>query len=104
MWSAHDEAHHHQRRYTARMLRGVLAEGGFVLRHMSHFNSLLFPAIAAARLAGRLVGREGGDDAMPPRPLNRLLEAIFAAERHVAVRSSLPFGVSLLAVAEPTIR
>ena len=101
LWSAHDVAHHHQRRYTASALRKVLAGNGFRLRHISHFNSILFPAIVGARAVGRLTGREGGDDAMPPAPLNGLLSGLFAAERHWVVRASLPFGVSLLAVAEP---
>ncbi|MBV9842903.1 MAG: class I SAM-dependent methyltransferase [Sphingomonadaceae bacterium] len=104
MWSAHDLAHHHQRRYTARTLRSALTANGFRIAHLSHFNTILYPVIAAARMLGKLMGREGGDDAMPPAPVNRLLGAVFGAERHVAVRGSLPFGVSLLAVAEPTIR
>ncbi len=105
LWSAHDIAHHHQRRYTARALRRALADGGFTLRHMSHFNCLLMPVIVAVRALNRLLGRTGGDDhGMPPSIVNRALTAVFAAERHVAVRGSLPFGVSLLAVAEPTIR
>ncbi len=101
LWSAHDVAHHHQRRYTARALKTVLAGNGFRLLHMSHFNSILFPAIVGARALGKITGREGGDDAMPPAPLNSLLSGLFAAERHWVVRGSLPFGVSLLAVAEP---
>jgi hypothetical protein len=32
-------------------------------------------------------------------PLDPLLERVFASERHVVRRGSLPFGVSLLAVA-----
>ena len=101
LWSAHDVAHHHQRRYTAATLRAVIGGNGFRLRHMSHFNSILFPAIVGARAVGKLTGREGGDDAMPPKPLNTLLGGLFAAERHWVTRASLPFGVSLLAVAEP---
>lgn len=102
LWSAHDVAHHHQRRYTARALSRTLADGGFRLRHISHFNSALMPAIVAARAVGKITGREGGDDAMPPPAVNRLLQAIFAAERHLVTRLSVPFGVSLLAVAEPS--
>jgi 2-polyprenyl-3-methyl-5-hydroxy-6-metoxy-1,4-benzoquinol methylase len=101
LWSAHDVAHHHKRRYTAPALRAVLKAGGFRLRHMSHFNSLLFPLIAAARGVGKITRREGGDDSMPPAPINMLLEGLFASERHWVTRRSLPFGVSLLAVAEP---
>jgi SAM-dependent methyltransferase len=101
LWSAHDVAHHHQRRYTASALKKVLADNGFHVRHMSHFNSILFPAIVGARALGKITGRDGGDDAMPPAALNSLLSRLFAAERHWVVRGALPFGVSLLAVAEP---
>jgi SAM-dependent methyltransferase len=102
MWSAHDVAHHHKRRYTARSLRGVLAGAGFRVRHLSHFNTLLFPLIAGVRLLHKLTGREGGDDALPPPPVNRALAALFGAERHLVARASAPFGVSLLAIAEPS--
>ena len=101
LWSAHDLAHHHKRRYTAATLRAAFAAGGLRVRHMSHFNTLLYPLVAAARIVGRIIGREGSDDAMPPAPLNGLLEHVFAAERHWVTWGSLPFGVSLLAVVEP---
>ena len=101
LWSAHDVAHHHKRRYTARTLHDTLFDGGFKVRHMSHFNSLLYPLVAAARVAARITGRGGGDDAMPPGPVNAVLGRVFAAERYWVARRRLPFGVSLLAVAEP---
>ncbi|SMF67151.1 class I SAM-dependent methyltransferase [Allosphingosinicella indica] len=104
MWSAHDVAHHHQRRYTAAGLEKVFRAAGYRTAYRSHFNTLLFPLIAAARLAGKLTKREGGDDAIPPKPLNGLLKTIFGAERHAIGRASLPFGVSLALVAVPTTR
>lgn len=104
MWSAHDVAHHHQRRYTARTLRETVEAGGFRLIRQSHFNTLLFPLIAAVRLAGRLRGREGGDDAMPGRAVNGVLARVFGAERYLMGAVPLPFGVSLAAVAEPSTR
>lgn len=104
LWSAHDVAHHHQRRYTARTLTDVFTRAGLRLRHRTYFNSVLFPLIVAARAVGKLSGREGGDDAMPPRTLNRLLTSLFGAERYWVAGRSLPFGVSLAAVAEPTTR
>ena len=102
LWSAHDVEHHHKRRYTKRTLHDALFDGGFHVRHMSHFNTLLYPVIAAARIAGRITGHKGGDDAMPTVGFNALLAHVFAAERYWVTRASLPFGVSLLAVAEPT--
>jgi SAM-dependent methyltransferase len=100
LWSAHDIAHHHQRRYTAKSLRAVFEGTGFRVRHLTHFNTLLFPPIVAARAIGRLTGHEGGDDAMPSRPVNALLRGLFASERYWVGRGSLPFGVSLGIVAE----
>lgn len=101
LWSAHDAAHHHQRRYTAGALVTLLEANGYRIVHRTHFNTLLFPVIVAARGLGKLLRREGGDDAMPPRLVNRILTATFGAERHWVARPGLPFGVSLGVVAEP---
>lgn len=104
LWSAHDVAHHHHRRYTARRLERLFRAAGFRIRYRTYFNTLLFPLIAGARLLGKLAGREGGDDAMPPAPLNGLLQGLFGLERHILGRASLPFGVSLALEAEPARR
>jgi SAM-dependent methyltransferase len=102
LWSGHDVAHHHQRRYTARTLEAVVSAAGYRRLHRAAFNTLLLPAIVGIRLMNRLLGREGGNgDRIPPEPLNRLLAALFGAERHAAVRGLLPAGVSLALVAEP---
>ena len=100
LWSAHDVAHHHQRRYTPAQLRSVVERSGFRIRHQSHFNTLLLPLIVAARTIGKIRGKEGGDDAMPPAPVNALLRMLFGAERFVVPRIGVPFGVSLAVVAE----
>jgi SAM-dependent methyltransferase len=104
LWSPHDVAHHHQRRYTARTLRDIFNAAGFRVRYMTHFNSLLLPLVVAARAVGKLTGREGGDDAMPGATVNHVLQATFAAERHWVGKHPLRFGVSLAAVAELATR
>lgn len=98
MWSAHDVAHHHHRRYAKRDLAHLAAKSGFAVDLLSPFNSLLFPAIAAARIAGKASGRESADDAMPPAPVNGILKAVFSAEAALIGRVPMPFGVSLVAV------
>lgn len=98
MWSAHDAAHHHHRRYTRRELRQVATNAGFRIDLLSPFNTLLFPPIAAARLAGKLLGRESADDSIPPGPINGLLRGIFELEAPLVGRVPLPFGVSLVAI------
>lgn len=98
MWSAHDLAHHHKRRYSKRALRRTAEAAGLEVEKIGYFNSLLFPLAAAARLAGRIAGRTEGDDKIPPAPLNALFRGIFGLERHLIGRVSLPAGVSLFAL------
>lgn len=98
MWSAHDLAHHHHRRYTQKSLNGVIARAGLKVDLMSHFNSLLFPVAAAARMIGKLVGKTTSDDQMPAAPVNALLTGIFGLERALIGRVPLPAGVSIVAI------
>ena len=98
MWSAHDAAHHHKRRYSRRTLEAVIRAAGLEAKRIGYFNSLLFPVAAAARLAGRLAGKRSSDDKLPPAPLNRLLQGIFGLERHLVGRVPLPAGISLFAL------
>lgn len=102
MWSAHDVAHHHKRRYSRGSLREVAEAAGLRAERIGYFNSLLFPVAAAARILGRLTGRQSSDDKLPPRPLNQMLRSIFGLERHLIGRVPLPAGVSLFAVLAPS--
>jgi SAM-dependent methyltransferase len=99
LWSGHDVALGHRRRYTARALRAIVARAGFGVEHVGYFNTLLFPAIAGVRLGKRLVGAGGHDLHRPSAPVNGALERLFALERHVVLWPGLPFGSSVLAVA-----
>jgi SAM-dependent methyltransferase len=99
MWSAHDVVNHHKRRYTKKGFRSVVEAAGLKLELLSYFNSLLFPLAAAARLAGRVAGKEDGDDRLPPAPLNKTLEFLFGLERYAIGRVPFPPGVSLVAIA-----
>lgn len=102
LWSGHDERHNHLRRYTrTTLLRLVQSVPGAKVELLSYMNATLFPVACVSRLASRLLG-SGGKTAelkVPPAPLNGLLEATFAGERHWLSRGlSLPFGLSLVAV------
>lgn len=100
MWSDHDAAHHHKRRYALAPYRRLFEQAGLKVRRASHFNSVLFPPIAAVRLAKNVMGRTGGDEAMPPAPLNAVLKGLFGLERTLLRIGDLPFGVSILLIAE----
>lgn len=101
MWSAHDVEHHHFRRYTAKALGQALTDAGFRIVHRSHYNTLLYPLIAVARLVGKITGKAGGDDAMPPRWINTMLTRIFRSEARWVPWLNSPVGVSLAVIAEP---
>ena len=98
MWSAHDVAHHHFRRYTRAGLARLFEQAGFEVQLLSHFNSLLYPPIAAARLIGKARGKDSADDALPGAKVNAMLNAVFRLEARLIGRVPMPFGVSLVAV------
>ena len=99
MWSAHDVVNHHKRRYSKRSLKRLIEDSPLRLESVGYLNSLLFPAAVAERLASKARGKEDIDVALPNAPLNRALERVFAAERHLIGRVPMPPGLSLYAVA-----
>ena len=101
MWSAHDVVNHHHRRYSKASLAKAIRAAGMEPTRFGYFNSLLFPLAAAARIAGRMTGRDDSDDSPPPAPVNRLFEAIFRLERHLVGRVPMTPGVSILTLAVP---
>lgn len=101
MWSGHDVANHHKRRYTRAALRQVLDDAGMKVELLSSFNSLLFPLAVVNRAIGRLRGSTESEDLPPPAPVNALFQSIFAAERFLVGRMPMPPGLSLVAVASP---
>jgi 2-polyprenyl-3-methyl-5-hydroxy-6-metoxy-1,4-benzoquinol methylase len=87
-----------KRRYTRESLANLAQMAGLKVERIGYFNSLLFPAIAAARLLGKLTGGDNESDAKTPsRLVNSVLQNIFQSERHVLRRRLFPFGTSVLA-------
>jgi hypothetical protein len=104
LWSAHDEALGHRRRYTPRALRQAIEDAGFSVERMTYTNAAIFPAAAAVRLLGRRRRPPvaSGVDMFPlPQPLNRLMIALYRLEARLLRHVRLPVGVSLLCVARP---
>ena len=101
LWSQHDKDAHHFRRYTKTELEKKLIETGFNITFSSYFNSILFPVIFIIRaIKNKLQSIESGDLQMPCSILNRILLIIFSMESKVIPTFPLPFGVSIIAIAE----
>lgn len=98
LWSHHDVAHHHFRRYTRASLRKVVEGAGLRVTSTGYFNTLLFPAAVAQRTVQKITGSQSPADAIPAPWLNSTLGAIFRAERHFIGSVPMPFGLSLYAV------
>lgn len=89
LWSAHDEAVHHVRRYDREGLTSVLVEAGLVIDRLWSWNVLLRVVVAWRRRTST------GSDLEEPHPLvNAALRAIIVTERYLPVKT-LP-GVSLM--------
>jgi SAM-dependent methyltransferase len=107
LWGPHDEINHHKRRYRARRVRERVEGTGLRVVRLSYFNSLLFPPIAAVRLLRprRATGEAKSDFALNPSGRgNALLAGIFGSEAGLVERWNLPFGVSILCLAQVTPR
>jgi SAM-dependent methyltransferase len=112
LWSYNDEINAHQRRYTVVDLRQKLEISGLRIRRISYNNFFLFPLIAAIRL----LRPYQPDLASPhlttdsnvyqvemepiPEPVNAILHGIGWLEAELLHRLNLPFGISLLCIAE----
>jgi SAM-dependent methyltransferase len=89
LWSAHDEAVGHVRRYSRSELTSCIQKAGLTIERMWSWNVLLRPAVALRRKSS------AGSDLGDVSPLaNGLLTAVVVAERYLPVKS-WP-GVSLM--------
>jgi SAM-dependent methyltransferase len=106
LWSDEDARAGHFRRYTRRSLRRELERAGFSRVRATYFFGPLVPAIFLFRaLPFRLgLGRAvTGRDHRPRPALRKLADAAFALERGwIRAAGAIPFGASLLAVADQT--
>jgi SAM-dependent methyltransferase len=95
LWSSHDDAVGHLRRYTEESLRTLLTGAGFTIERLWSWNVLLRPVAVVRRRKS-----SGSDLDEVPAALNAGLRAVVALERFLPVGSRR--GVSLFAVAVPS--
>ena len=105
IWSRHDTAQGHQRRYTRHAIRSLAAGSNFKLDFISYFNFFLSPPIIAVRLASRLkplaflaeYDNSMNFNVATVSPLNSLLEKIFTTEVGLLEFLRYPLGISVAA-------
>jgi SAM-dependent methyltransferase len=103
LWSQHDVAFQHRRRYTARSLRAAMERAELDVERVSYLHTLVFPVALVWRLASyRLgIGRFAPKTDFWPVPawLNRLLAGAYRIEAWLLERFDLPVGVSVACIA-----
>ena len=102
LWTGHDTAGMHKRRYTKKTLRKVVVDAGFEIRKISYYNTFLFPLMALSRLSERVLGAKRYEERLtiPSTVINNLFELIFRFERHFLKQLSFPFGGSLICIGQ----
>lgn len=97
----HDEQVHTHRRYTKGLVRELLEKSGFAVEHITYVNTILFPLAVVKRVGEKfLPAREIQSDlTLDTTVYNRIFERLLAGEAFWASRISLPYGLSVMAVA-----
>jgi len=96
MRGAHDVVVHTERRYTRRRTLALAARAGLAVEHATYVNALLLPPAAVWRWFHRT--ESGSDVEAAPGFVNDWAACLLALEGRVALRTPLPFGLSIFAV------
>jgi len=102
LWSEHDEALHHRRRYAASELRNKLTNAGFEVERVTYYITFLFFPILLMRFAQSVSKKSihaKTSHVILPGWLNSLLIWILAIERTLLRWMNFPFGVSIVCLA-----
>ena len=112
LWSRNDQLNMHQRRYTIPELKLLLEGNGFRVLRISYNNFFIFPLAASLIMVRR--GRREPELASPhfdeeayqvemepaPPAMNAVLGSVGKLEASLLRRINLPFGTSIIAIAE----
>lgn len=104
LWSQHDEALCHLRRYDKVSLLREAGEAGLKVEKMGYFFFTSFFVVAPIRIMRRFFtsGYKLASDTttLPPKPLNEFLKFLFKIEMKLIIGSGVgaPFGTTLYAV------
>jgi len=103
LWSEHDLAVSHYRRYNSKTLSSIINQSGFKVVRISYFVSFLFPLLAVYRIASKLKKSKSNPKShliQLPTSINILLQKILHLENWILDKTNLPFGLSIVCVAK----
>lgn len=102
LWSDHDVALHHKRRYVAADLTARVREAGFLVRRRSGLVASFLPMIVVFRLLQKLrpSPAPAASFVVLPPALNALFRVILVGEVELSRLLPLPFGSTIYLVAE----
>lgn len=97
LWSAHDKALGHYRRYTLNQLRKNVISVGFNIEKISYYSFFVFPIILISRYIKRIHFRQPKTDFpyVPPL-LNKILIYIMKLESISLKKINFPIGSSII--------
>ena len=100
LWSEHDEAVYHLRRYSLPSLKAKAQHVGFEVVHGTYATAAMLLPVFLIRLMSsftkKTVTPEGHDFPIPPAWINRALIGIHALETAISLRVPLPFGMGIV--------
>lgn len=100
LFSAHDKALHHQRRYSAKELREKFAQAGFGIKFISPFFWFTFPMVMLVRLLTKK-STPKTSYVSTPGTLGKFLISLSKSEANFLDKGDpLPWGSSILVLAE----
>jgi SAM-dependent methyltransferase len=102
LWSEHDEALHHRRRYTGYELRNKLTVTGFEIVRSTYFITLLFLPIMVMRVWQGIFKKNAypkTSHVILPGWVNSAITGLLTFERKLCGIVNLPFGVSIVTIA-----
>ena len=102
LWSPHDVALHHKRRYTRKQMREKIKGMNCKVIKQSYYNTILFiPILALRKLKSFFSHKKHAQSDFfitLPKWFNKALSLLFTAEIYCLRFFSFPFGVSLLLI------
>lgn len=103
LWSEHDEALHHKRRYHSLEIMGKLQDTGFKIMKKTFFVTTAFPAIVLFRMWNNFFGKSAYPKTsyvLLPKILNDIMTIILDIESYFATNFMLPIGTTITVVAK----